>query len=539
MRVLAHSPSPSKGEGQGWGCVQYAWGREREAPPAPFPLTARTPPPNPLPSRGRARRLISVASALLLTGCAVGPNFHRPAPPSPNAAYVAGPILPKTAAGPAGLPGAAAQTLAYGADLPGQWWSLFHSAELDQLVAEALHASPDLDTARQALKAAQASLRAQRAGLLPTAEINGQASREKDSATLSPTLNAPIPLFSLYTVQLAISYTPDVFGGVRRGIENSAALAEQQRYQLEASYLTITTNVAEAAVTAAGLQAQIDAYQRLVDIDRNLLTLYGQEKALGQLARADVIGQEAALAQAEAQLAPLRRQLSQTYDQLAVLTGRTPGEFTSAPLHLADLTLPDALPVSLPSKLVDQRPDVRAAEANLHAASAAVGVAVAARLPSITLNANGGGASTGIGSILTNGNQFWTLAGGFAQPVFQGGQLLAKQRQAEAEYEQARAQYRSTVLQAFQNVADALHAVQIDAETLRATASAERATLQALGLARAQQELGQVSGAQVLGVEQNYRLAVQAEAQAQTARYADTIALFQALGGGWWNRKDS
>ncbi len=514
---------------------------EREAPPALLHKRRAhtpTPAPAPPPSRGRETCAAATLAAVLLSGCAVGPDFHRPAPPPAAAGYVSGPILPRTEAGPAGLPGAGAQTLAYGADLPGQWWTLFHSSELDQLVVEALHANPDLDSAREALRAAQASLRAQRGGLLPTAEINGQASREKDSQTLSPTLNAPTPLFSLYTVQLAIAYSPDVFGGVRRGIENSAALAEQQRYALEASYLTVTTNVANAAIAAAGLQAEIDADQRLVDIDRALLALYGQEKALGQLARADVIAQEAALAQAEAQLAPLRRQLAQTYDQLAVLTGRTPAEFAHAPLHLAELTLPDTLPVSLPSKLVDQRPDVRAAEANLHAAGAAVGVAVAARLPSITLNANGGGASTSIGSILTNGNQFWTLAGGFAQPVFEGGQLLAKQRQAEAEYAQARAQYRSTVLTAFQNVADTLHAVQIDAENLRATGSAERATLQALALAQAQQRLGQVSGIQVLAVEQNYRLTVQAEAQAQTARYADTVALFQALGGGWWNRKD-
>ncbi len=491
-----------------------------------------------VPRPGEGLLAFGLAS-VMLAGCAVGPDFHRPGPLPPSAGYVTGPILPRTQAGPAGLAGASAQTLAYGADLPGQWWTLFHSAELDQLVTEALRANPDLDSARSALKAVQASLRAQRGGLLPTAEINGQASREKDSNTLSPTLNAPTSMFSLYTVQLVIAYSPDVFGGVRRGIENSAALSEQQRYELEASYLTITTNVANAAITAAGLQAQIDAYQRLVDIDRSLLSLYAQEKALGQLARADVIAQEAALAQAEAQLAPLRRQLFQTYDQLAVLTGRTPAEFTQEPLKLTDLTLPDSLPVSLPSKLVDQRPDVRAAEANLHAASAAVGVAVAARLPSITLSANGGGASTGIGSVLTNGNQFWTLAGGFAQPVFEGGQLLAKQRQAEAEYSQARAQYRSAVLTGFQNVADALHAVQIDAETLRSTASAERATLQALTLAQAQQRLGQVSGAQVLSVEQTYRLTVEAEAQAQTARYADTVALFQALGGGWWNRKDT
>jgi NodT family efflux transporter outer membrane factor (OMF) lipoprotein len=489
-------------------------------------------------------RRVRPALALLfasasLCACAVGPNFHRPASPSPQAGYVTGPVLAKTVAGPAGITGANAQALAVGADTPGQWWSLFKSAELDQLEAEALRANPDLDSARAALRAAHEATRYERGGLYPTTTLSGQASREKDSGTLSPTLNAPIPLFSLYTVQLAISYTPDVFGGVRRAVENAAAQEEQQRYELEASYLTVTTNVANAAITAAGLQAQIDALQRLVDIDRGLLQLYGEEMRIGQLAQADVAGQEAALAQAEAQLAPLRRQLSQTYDQLAALTGRTPAELSIAPLRLTDLALPDSLPVSLPSKLVDQRPDIRAAEANLHAASAAVGVAVAARLPSITLTANGGGASTGIGSVLTQGNNFWTLAGGFSQPVFQGFQLLAKQREAEAQYDQARAQYRSTVLSAFQNVADSLHAIQVDAETLKAAGDAERATLRTLQIAQAQQRLGQVSGIQVLSVEQNYRLALQAEVQAEAARYADTVALFQSLGGGWWNRKDA
>ena len=495
----------------------------------------------PAPIRAHPVRPLGVLAAgsalVLLASCAVGPNFHRPEPPA-GAGYVAGPIPQTTVAGPTDLQGGEAQRLAYGADVPGQWWSLFHDPALDRLEAQALRANPDLESARAALKAAQAELRYQRGGLLPTAAINGQASREKDSQTLSPTLNAPIPLFSLYTIQLAIAYTPDVFGGVRRGIENAAALAEQQRYELEASYLTITTNVANAAIQEAGLQAQIDAYARLVAINQSLLKLYAQEKALGQLARADVAGQEAALAQAQAQIAPLRRQLAQEQDALAVLTGRTPAEYADPPVRLAELTLPDTLPVSLPSKLVDQRPDVRAAEANLHAAGAAVGVAIAARLPSMTLSANGGGASTGVGSVLTRGNDFWTLAGGFAQPVFQGGQLLAKQREAEAQYSQARAQYRSTVLTAFQNVADALRAVQIDAEALSSVAAAERATFGALKIAQAQQALGQVSGAQVLVVEQTYRNALQAEAQAQAARYADTVALFQALGGGWWNRRD-
>ncbi len=495
--------------------------------------------PAPLSHQGGGLRALGVALATAaLAGCAVGPNFHRPAAPSPAAGYVSGPLPARTEAGPAGVAGASAQALAFGQDLPGQWWSLFHNRELDTLVAQAIAANPDLDSARAALRVAQDELRIQRGGLLPTAALSGQATREKDSQTLSPTLNAPVPLFSLYTVQLAIAYTPDVFGGQRRSIENAAALAEQQRYELEASYLTITTNVAQAVVQAAGLRAQIEAYERLVAVDRGLLKLYGDEKSLGQLAQADVSGQEAAMAQAEALLEPLRRSYAQECDLLATLTGRTPAEFAATPIRLADLTLPETLPVSLPSKLVDQRPDVRAAEANLRAASAAVGVAVAARLPAITLNANGGGASTGIGSILTSGNNFWTLAGGFAQPVFQGGQLLAKQRQAEAQYDQARAQYRSTVLQAFQNVADALQAVQIDAQSLRSLGDAERATLKGLQLAQAQEQLGQVSGAQVLVVEETYRIALQAEAQAQTARYADTIALFQALGGGWWNRKD-
>ncbi len=487
-----------------------------------------------LPRLGLTALLLTTG---LLAGCTVGPNFQRPTPP-PGAGYLPSGAPVRTQAGPAGLPGANAQTLAYGQDLPGAWWSLFRSPELDALVARAIKANPDLDTARASLRSAQAQLAYQRGGLYPTAALSGQASREKDSLTLSPTLNAPIQLFSLYTVQLAISYTPDVFGGVRRGIENSAALAEQQRYELEASYLTITTNVAQAAVQSAGLKAQIDAYERLVAIDQDLLKLYGQEKALGQLAQADVSGQIAALAQAQAQLEPLRRQLAQSQDLIAELTGRTRAEFPDPPLSLNALTLPATLPVSLPSRLLDQRPDVRAAEANLHAASAAVGVAIAARLPSITLSANGGGASTGIGSILTHANDFWTLAGGFTQPVFQGGQLLAKQRQAKALYDQARAQYRSTVLQAFQNVADALQAVQIDAAALNATGQAEQATLKALQIARAQQQLGQLNGAQVLATEQNYRLALQAQVQAQTARYTDTIALFQATGGAWWNRHD-
>jgi NodT family efflux transporter outer membrane factor (OMF) lipoprotein len=446
-------------------------------------------------------------------------------------------LASQTDAAPGASPGAAAQSLNLGQELSADWWTLFHCPRLNALVADAIRANPDLASARAALKAAQEGVRIQQAGFWPTADLSGQASREKDSQTLSPTLNQPIPRFSLYTAQLAIAYAPDVFGGVRRGVENARALSEAQRYELEASYLTITTNVANAVIQAAALKAQIDANQRLVQIGRDLLARYRQEKALGQSAQTDVAAQVAALAQAEAQLLPLQRQLAQAQDLIAALTGRTPADYAAAPIELSELTLPAAVPVSLPSKLTDQRPDIRAAEANLHAASAAVGVAVAARLPSLSLGAQGGGASTAIGSVLTQPNQFWTLSGGFTQPIFEGGQLLARQRQAQAELEQAKAQYRSTVLAAFQNVADSLQALTLDAKALKATAQAEQATLQALTIARSQQRLGQVSGVQVLTVEQSYQTALQAEVQAEGARYSDTVALFQALGGGWWGRK--
>ncbi len=484
----------------------------------------------------RLRPARAAAFACALAGCAVGPNFQRPPTPTVER-YTPQPQASRTEAGPDAVAGAAAQNLNVGQDLTAEWWTLFHCPRLNALVADALRSNPDLASARAALSAAKQGVRIQEAGYFPTADLSGQASREKDSETLSPTLNQPIPRFSLYTAQLAIAYAPDVFGGVRRGVENAKALAEAQRYELEASYLTITTNVANAVIQAAALKAEIDANQRLVEIGRDLLARYRQEKALGQAAQTDVAAQIAALAQAQAQLLPLQRQLAQAQDLIAALTGRTPAEYAAAPIELSELTLPADLPVSLPSKLTDQRPDIRAAEANLHAASAAVGVAVAARLPSISLGAVGGGAATTIGSVLTQPNQFWTLSGGFAQPIFEGGQLLARQRQAQAELEQAKAQYRSTVLAAFQNVADSLQAVALDAKALKANAEAERASFQALTIARAQQRLGQVSGVQVLNVEQTYQTTLQAEVQAEGARYSDTVALFQALGGGWWDRK--
>jgi NodT family efflux transporter outer membrane factor (OMF) lipoprotein len=479
---------------------------------------------------------------MALAACAVGPNFHRPTLKG-SEGYGVGPTSADSGAGPDASPLAPAYAL--GAELPGQWWEMFHAQALDELMAQALHNNADLDAARAALRAAHAQVRVQQAGLLPTADLSGQASREKDSAALSPTLNVntgpnqPPPLFSLYTVQLAIAYSPDVFGGVRRSVENARAQEEQQRFELEASYLTLTSNLANAVISASSLQAQVQADERLVAIARQTLEIYRQEKALGQLAQGDVEAEVQLLAQAQGALAPLRRQLAQARDQIAALCGLTPAELQTPAIDFDALALPSPLPLSLPSKLVDQRPDIRAAEANLHAASAAVGVAIAARLPNITLGATGGGASTAIGSVLTQGNNFWTLAGGFAQPVFEGGQLLAKQHAAQAAYDQARAQYRSTVIDAFQNVADALHALDADAQALDAATRADAAAAHAYQIAQGQQALGQIPGVQTLAAEQTYLTARLTRIQARTAQLQDAAALFQAAGGGWWNRKDS
>ena len=490
------------------------------------------PPP---PCSAWRRIPILVAPAALLFGCMVGPNFHRPAAPTASG-YTPAPLPQATAAAP--VTGGAAQTFAQGADLTGQWWTLFGSQQIDDLVQQALKANPDLDAARAALKAAHQAWLVQRGTLLPTADASFETSREKASGALSPPLSTPNDLFTLHTVTLNVAYTADVFGGLRRQIETVKAQEENQRFQSEATFLTLTSNVVAGAIQEASLREQIAANQRLVALASDVLKILRTQKQLGQVTGVDVATQEAALAQAEQALPPLEKQLAAQRDQLADLTGRTPSEDQDPPIFLASLTLPAQLPLALPSRLVDQRPDVRAAEANLHAASAEVGVAIANRLPNFTLSGQAGGASTVFSSLLSSPNTFWAASGMVAQPIFEGGQLLHKQRQAEAFYEQSRAQYRSTVLSAFQNMADALQAIEADSRALAASVRAETAAQSALTITHKQLEEGQVAGLNVLLAQELYQQAVLARVQAQGARFADTVALFQALGGGWWNRKD-
>ena len=374
---------------------------------------------------------------------------------------------------------------------------------------------------------------------MPTLDAGYSVNSQQANATLAPPLTSNNDLFTLHTAQLSVAYAPDVFGGLRRQAESARAQAEAQRFQTEAAYLTLTTNVVNAAIQAAMLRDQIAAAQAIIRSDTEVLDILRQQSAVGEIGRGDVAAQEAALAQAQQMLPPLQKQYAQVQDQIADLTGRFPSESGDAEVNLAGLTLPADLPLSLPARLVEQRPDVRAAAANLHAASAEVGVAIANRLPNFALSANAGGAATNVAQLFSNGNGFWSLTGAVTEPIFDAGALKHRQRGAEAAYDQARAQYRSTVLSAFQNVADALQALQADAAALKAAAASERSAAESLAIAKRQLALGQVSGVAVLNAEQTDQQAVLARVQAQAARLQDTAALFQALGGGWWNRGET
>lgn len=475
---------------------------------------------------------VSVLLAAAAGGCAVGPDFHRPAAPA-VAGYTPTPPAP-TASAP--VEGGQVQRLVEGQEVAGQWWTMFGSGALNALVEAALKANPDLQSAEAALRVAQENLAAARGSFFPSVDAQMASTRQKTAAVLASPLASGNLLYSLHTAQLTVSYAPDVFGGVRREVEASAAQAEVAAFQREAAYLTLTANVVAAAIQEASLRAQVQATHEAVAVASRLLAAVRKQRQAGQLGAADVAVQESALAQIEATLPPLEKQLALQRDLITVLAGRFPSETIAQTFELESLQLPQALPLSLPSRLVEQRPDIRAAEAQLHAASAHIGVATAARLPSITLSADLGSSALAFSKLFTGGTGFWGLTGGIAQPIFRGGTLLHQQRAAEAAYDQAAAQYRSTVLTAFQNVADTLHAIDADARALQAASHAADAARKSLTIAQRQWTLGLIAYPAVLQAEQAYQQSLVSLAQARAGRLADSVALLQALGGGWWNR---
>jgi NodT family efflux transporter outer membrane factor (OMF) lipoprotein len=480
-----------------------------------------------------ALRFTTLALLASLSACAVGPNFHRPKAPTATD-YGSAPAQGSTAASPG--TGGTAQTFTAGMDIPAEWWTLFQSPKLNSLVEQSLKANPDVAAAQAALHQARELYLVQWTSFLPTVQGGFDATRSRyaTNALSNPTVS-PTPIYNLYTAQLSLSYMPDVFGATRRAVEAARAQTEATRYQLIATYVTLSSNVVTTAVQEASLRGQIGATERLLAVQRQITGTVQQQRGLGTASDADLLAQQTAEAQTAATLPPLEKQLGQTRDELTALLGRLPSEEPADVFRLEDLSLPAALPVSLPSKLIEQRPDVRQAEENMHAASAQVGVALADMLPQFSINADTGSAALKMGQLFGPYSGFWDLGASLTQTLFDAGALLHKHRAAEAALDQAGAQYRSAVILACQNVADTLRALQADASALKATAEAERAAKAAFELARQQRELGTLSMVALLNAETNYQQAELALVQAQANRYADTAGLFQALGGGWWN----
>jgi NodT family efflux transporter outer membrane factor (OMF) lipoprotein len=482
------------------------------------------------------KRAAMAALAASLCACAAGPNFKRPAPPAATGYGVADAASASTTTSgvEAGDP---SQHFVSGLDIPAEWWTLFQSPQLNALISAALRANPDVGAAQAALRQAHELYKAQVGSFLPAVQGDFSATRAKNPAiTLANPTVAPNPIYSLYTAQLQLSYAPDVFGGTRRAVELAKAQAEQSRFELEATYLTLTSNVVVTAIQEASLRGQIEATLRLTELQHEMTGILEQQHVLGTASDLDVLAQQAAEAQTAATLPPLQKQLGQTRDALTALLGRLPNEEPEQTFRFEDLTLPSELPVSIPARLIEQRPDVRQAEDALHAASAADGVALANLLPQFSITGDLGSSALALRQLFTPYTGFWEVGANLSQVLFQGGTLVHRHRAADAALDQAAAQYRAAVILACQNVADTLRALQADADAARASATALRAAQKTFDLAEQQRKLGAISMVAVMNAEQSLLQTRLAVVQAQANRYADTAGLFQALGGGWWNR---
>lgn len=477
------------------------------------------------------------ATLLLLSACAVGPDFKTPDLPAgaQGADYTPSPMPARTAQAP--VPGGQSQQLAPGQDIPAQWWAVFHSEPLDRLIRDALAQSPTLASAQATLREAQANYDAKSGGLL-WPQVDGTLGGTRQRASQVTTNTPGGQLLTLYNAQVNVSYALDVFGGNRRALEGAQATVEAQRYQVEAVYLTLTGNLVTTAIKEAALRAQLQATREVLQAQQQQLDVIEKQFGTGAIPKSTVLQQRTQLAQTQATLPPIEKSLAQTRHQLAVYAGRLPSEAGLPEFDLASLTLPAELPLSLPSELARQRPDVRASEAQLHAASAEIGVATANLYPKFNLTGTYGSSATRSRDLFRSASDFWSLGAALTQPIFDGGSLRAQKRAAVAAFDATAAQYRSTVLGAFQNVADALRALELDAAALQSQANAESLAKQSLDLTTTQFRAGAVSYVQLLTAQQAWLQTHTALVQAQAARYADTAALFQALGGGWWNRGD-
>ena len=488
------------------------------------------------------RRYLSAAGALtvgvcataLVSGCAVGPDFA--VPPVPLFSGYTDPGLPAATVSSDTQAGNS-QHFAYGRDIPGEWWTLFRSRHLNRLIARAIADNASLQAAEMTLKQAVETYRAQQGTLLPQVDAGFQATRQQLSLAEFGQPGPPV-LFNLYNATVNVSYTLDVWGAKRRALEATQAQADFQRFQTEATFLTLVGNVVTTAIQEASLRGQIAATRDIIKGQTEQLEVLRGQFNLGGASKADVLAQEAALAATLATLPPLEKALEQQRSLLATLTGHFPSEAEREPFTIQSLRLPAHLPVSVPSHLVQQRPDIRAAQEQLHQASANVGVATANLLPQFTISGDYGSVATTAGTLFTPGGVVWSLGSGLTQPIFHGGQLIHQKEAAVAALEAAKAQYRDVLLNAVRNVSDALRAVEKDAVALQAQERAARTANDSLALAREQFKSGAITYLLLLNAQSTQQQALIGLAQTQAARYADTAALFQALGGGWWNRRD-
>lgn len=471
----------------------------------------------------------AAAAAMLMAGCAVGPDFRTPDAPT-DARYTTGPQPSQMAS--QGYP---TQTIE-ASDVPAQWWTLFGSPKLDDTVRIALANSPTLTQARARLREAQENLNARTgATQFPQVDAKLSATRQQVDLTSVGITQFPSPgPFTLYNASVQVSYALDLFGGQRRELEGLRAAVDYQRYELEAARLSLAANVTTTAIREAGLRAQLADTVAIAEAQQRQLGIMQERLKAGGVARVDVQRQQAELAQTQALIPGLSQQVDAARHQLAVYTGQTPASAQLPEFRLEDLHLPESLPVSLPSELARRRPDIRAAEALLHQASADIGVATANLYPQITLTASGGTQEMRLRDMFSSMN-VWSLAAGVVQPIFHGGELRAQKRAKEAAYEQSLGAYQQAVLQGLQNVADSLRALDADAGTLQARADNARQTRDTLAIVSEQYRLGGVSQFTVIDAERQARQAALDLSQARAARLADSAALMQALGGGWWS----
>lgn len=462
---------------------------------------------------------------ILLTSCTMGPKYVRPNQSLPKSlTHNASSTISKNN-----------QQFVLDQKISKQWWRVFHSKELNQLIKESFKYNSDVTAAKAALLAAHEEILIHQGVFFPLVTFSAVPSKQQVAKILTSVLASNQYDYALFTGQLAVSYSPDVFGGNQRQKESLIALALYQQLQLEATYLTLASNVVNAAIQEAALRAQIHTTEQIIKSQTKLLKLTRKCHALGNSSTYELNTEEATLAASKATLPPLRKQLALQRNLLNALTGRFPDDDRTPIFELSSLQLPEKLPISLPSTLLEHRPDIRAAEEQMRAANAAIGIAVSNRLPNISLGfTNAGTTATNLSDLFNPETTFWSIAGILTQPIYDAGTLLHKQKLAEARYAQASALYRSTVIQAFQNVADTLNAIHQDTQSFETAKTVEESALAHVAITRKRWSAGDIDTFTLLANIQNYRQTKLNLIQAEANRLSDSVALFQALGGGWW-----